>query len=76
MAAIKLSVTIEPSLAQFARTYQQRHQVATQSEVIELALKALRDEELERAYEEAALEYASDPDFALWENTVGDGIKS
>lgn len=30
--------------------------------------------ELRAEYAAAALEYAADPDFALWESTVGDGL--
>ena len=29
---------------------------------------------LRAQYAAAALEYAADPDFALWESTVGDGL--
>ena len=32
------------------------------------------DAELRAEYAAAALEYAADPDFALWEVTVGDGL--
>ena len=31
------------------------------------------DAELRAEYAAAALEYAADPDFALWKSTVGDG---
>ena len=32
------------------------------------------DAELRAKYAAAALEYVADPDFALWESTVGDGL--
>ncbi len=35
---------------------------------------AVLDAELRAEYATAALEYAADPDFALWESTVGDGL--
>ena len=35
---------------------------------------AVFDAELRAEYAAATLEYAADPDFALWEVTLGDGL--
>ncbi len=74
MGVSKLSVTVEPELYQFLERYQSDHHLSTKSEVVERALKLLRKNELERAYEEAAEEWAANPDAALWENTANDGL--
>jgi hypothetical protein len=74
MNSVKVSVTINPRLARFARDFQERHKVRTQSEVVERALIALSAAELRAEYAEAALEYAQNEDVKLWDVTVGDGI--
>lgn len=75
MANIKLSVSVDQGFVPFIERYQQDHTVRTKSEVVERALELLRKAELEQAYKEAAQDWLENPDAALWENTVGDGIE-
>lgn len=65
----KLSVTVPSSLVAFVETYKAEHDVATKSEVVERALRLLREQDLERAYAAAAQEV--DP---AWDATVADGL--
>lgn len=65
----KLSVTVPSSLATFVETYKAEHDVATKSEVVERALRLLREQDLEQAYAAAAQEV--DP---AWDATVADGL--
>jgi antitoxin ParD1/3/4 len=69
MSQQKLSVSVSEPIAAFVKRYQGEHQLKTKSEVIERALKLLRERELELAYAEAALE--DDP---IWDVTLKDGL--
>ena len=75
MANVKLSVSVDQGVVPFIERYQNDHTVRTKSEVVERALELLRKAELEQAYKEAAQDWLENPDAALWENTVGDGIE-
>ena len=75
MANIKLSVSVDQTFVPFIERYQHNHTIRTKSEVVERALELLRKAELEQAYKEAAQDWLENPDAALWENTVGDGIE-
>lgn len=74
MATTKLSISVDPSLAQFIDRYQAGNNVSTKSEVIERALKLLQKAELQREYAEAYAEWEHTGEAALWETTVGDGL--
>jgi hypothetical protein len=76
MANIKLSVSVDQNFLPFIERYQQDHTVRTKSEVIERALNLLRKAELEAAYCEAGREWRENPDAALWENVVADGLEA
>jgi hypothetical protein len=75
MPNVKLSVSVDQGFVPFIERYQHNHTVRTKSEVVERALELLRKAELEQAYKEAAQDWLENPDAALWENTVGDGIE-
>lgn len=62
--AEKITISLPASVLSFVTEYQQSHQIS-RSEVIQQALKALREAELARAYREAAEEMRSDPLFDL-----------
>lgn len=68
----KLSISLPASSVQFVEQYRKTYSVASRSEVIEIALRSLRDRELERAYAEAARDEA---DFADFDSTSADGIE-
>ncbi len=69
MQVEKISVSLPAPLVQFVETYRSTHKKKTRSEVIEEAVKLLRDQELERAYREANQEIDDD-----WEVTIADGL--
>ena len=74
MATTKLSISVDPSLAQFIDSYQADNKVPTKSEVVERALKLLQKVELQREYAEAYAEWEESGEAAVWEATVGDGL--
>lgn len=62
-------MTVPESLAEFVDSYRAQHDVRTKSEVVERALRLLRERELESDYAAAAAE--ADP---AWEATTSDGL--
>ena len=70
----RFSVSISREIAQFVETYQQENDVKSRSEVIERALKLLREKELQQAYYEAGQEWLASEDAALWESASADGL--
>jgi antitoxin ParD1/3/4 len=70
MQAEKLSVSLPTSLLQFVEGYQVTHNLSSRSQVIQMALTLLREQELENAYREAAKE----SNIADWDSTIADGL--
>ncbi|MFM7364358.1 MAG: type II toxin-antitoxin system ParD family antitoxin [Cuspidothrix sp.] len=69
MQTEKISISLPTSLMQFVENYKISKGCKSRSQVIELALDLLRNQELEQAYREASAE--NDP---IWEITIGDGL--
>ncbi|PPJ63972.1 ribbon-helix-helix domain-containing protein [Cuspidothrix issatschenkoi] len=69
MQTEKISISLPTSLMQFVENYKMNKGCKSRSQVIELALYLLRNQELEQAYREASAE--NDPN---WEITIGDGL--
>jgi len=69
MQAKKISISLSQSLLQFIKSYKIAKGCKSPSQVIELALELLRNQELESAYRQAS----SDVDSA-WDLTVADGL--
>ena len=65
----KLSVSVRAPLVRFLEAYKDRHDLKTRSLVVERALEALREKELESAYASAAAEVDE-----AWESTAADGL--
>ena len=65
----KLSVSVSEPIARFVENYKGEYKLKTKSEVVERALALLREQELEKAYTEAASEI--DP---AWDVTLADGL--
>jgi len=61
-ASEKLSISLPEPLARFVEAYRRRHGLKSKSEVIALALKKLREEELIEGLEAMREEYAKKPD--------------
>ncbi|MEG4233521.1 CopG family transcriptional regulator [Microcoleus sp. Pol11C3] len=69
MQAEKISIFLSQSLVNFLETYKIAKGCKSPSQVIEVALELLRNQELESAYRQASSELDS-----AWELTVADGL--
>jgi Arc/MetJ-type ribon-helix-helix transcriptional regulator len=58
----KVSVSLSAEWLRFAEEYQKTHGLSSRSEVIQLALKKLREWELAEGYRQMARDYAEHPD--------------
>lgn len=67
--AKEISIYLPTSLVQFIENYKIAKGCQSPSQVIELALELLRNQELESAYREASREVDS-----AWDITVADGL--
>ncbi|OCQ99745.1 CopG family transcriptional regulator [Oscillatoriales cyanobacterium USR001] len=67
--AEKISISLPTSLVQFIETYKITKGCQSPSQVIEVALKLLQNQELESAYRQASSEI--DP---AWDITIADGL--
>ena len=65
MRAEKLSVSLTPEVIALIDRYRATHAIKSRSQVIEHALRKLRDDELESAYREAAITDIADRDATL-----------
>ena len=69
MQTEKISISLSQSLLQFIESYKIAKGCKSPSQVIELALELLRNQELESAYRQASSEVDS-----AWDLTVADGL--
>ncbi|NEP11828.1 MAG: CopG family transcriptional regulator [Symploca sp. SIO2C1] len=69
MQAQKLSISLPLSLVRFIESYRSTQGCKSRSQVIEVALELLQEQELEKAYREASQEIDS-----AWDVTVTDGL--
>lgn len=69
MQVEKLSISLPATLVAFVESYKVARGCKSRSQVIEVALQLLREQELAEAYLEASQEV--DP---VWEVTVADGL--
>ncbi len=69
MQAEKISISLSQSLLQFIESYKIAKGCKSPSQVIELALELLRNQELESAYRQASSEVDS-----AWDLTIADGL--
>lgn len=67
----KLSISLPESSVLFVEQYRKTYKVGSRSEVIDIALRALRRQELERAYAQAATQ---ESEFTDLEGTAADGL--
>lgn len=73
MNRVSMSVTLDPALAEYIKMFQEKHKVASKSEVIEQAIKALRQAQLIEEYKQSMLEL-SEEEAKLLDNTAADGL--
>lgn len=74
MTTQKISVSLDSEKLLFLQMDQQRNEIRSRSEVVGLALQALREVERQRQYREALLDHERNGEAALWDVTSGDGI--
>ncbi len=67
--AQEISIFLPTSLVQFMESYKTAKGCQSPSQVVELALELLRNQELESAYRQASSEIDS-----AWDITVADGL--
>ncbi len=72
---MKMSVSLPDADVEFIDCYAKEHAIATRSSVLQRAVKLLREEDLAAAYEEAFIEWEESGEAAIWDRTVGDGLK-
>ncbi|WGV25152.1 CopG family transcriptional regulator [Halotia branconii CENA392] len=69
MQVEKLSISLSAPLVRFVESYKLAKGCKSRSQVIEMALQLLREQELEQAYREASAEVDND-----WDVTITDGL--
>ena len=69
MRTEKLSISLTPEAIGVIDAYRTAHAIKSRSQVIEQALRRLREDDLESAYREASAADAAD-----WDATGGDGL--
>jgi len=75
MNKANMSITVDRSLVDFVENYQKKHKVRSKSQVIEHALKTLRQAQLIEEYKTSIREWEADAEeAALWDGTVADGL--
>jgi antitoxin ParD1/3/4 len=72
MQSQKLSISLTEDLVKFIDAYRTEQGLKARSEVVDYALRLLRQHFLEVAYEEAYGEMVQEA--TLWDVTVGDGL--
>ncbi|MBX3143010.1 MAG: hypothetical protein KF813_04580 [Trueperaceae bacterium] len=71
MAQVKLSVSVSEALARFLEGFRDTYGLQTKSEVVERALRLLRETELEKLYTTSPAD--TDP---YWDATAFDGLEA
>ena len=72
---MKVSVSLPHEDLEFLDAYTKKSGLESRSAALQRAVRLLRSSELSQAYAAAWEEFDPDGDAALWETTVGDGIK-
>jgi metal-responsive CopG/Arc/MetJ family transcriptional regulator len=70
-----VSARLDETLIRFLDEYQEQYQIPTRSEALEVAIKALREQQLKREYTLAMREWVASEDAELWDVTAGDGLE-
>jgi Arc/MetJ-type ribon-helix-helix transcriptional regulator len=73
---MKVSVSLPGEDVQFLDEYAREQGLESRSAALHRAVRLLRTAELGGTYEAAWEEWAAEDDGALWESTVGDGLRS
>ena len=73
ISGMKLSVSLRGEDVDFLDAYAKAHGKASRSAALTDAVRALRDAQLEREYEQAVVDWDEGDDAELWERTASDG---
>ncbi|ADI14126.1 ribbon-helix-helix domain-containing protein [Truepera radiovictrix] len=71
---VSISARVDEVLLRYLDSYQRAHALKSRSEVLEQAIKALRERELSGQYAQAMAEWDASGDAELWDQTAGDGL--
>jgi Arc/MetJ-type ribon-helix-helix transcriptional regulator len=71
---VPVSARVDADLVAFLDAYREREGLASRSEALERAIRALRDRTLEGAYAAAIDEWAASDDAAAWDALAGEGV--
>lgn len=72
---VSISARVDEALVAYLDNYQKEHDVKSRSEVLEQAIKALRERDLDREYALAMAEWDASGDAELWDQVAGDGLE-
>ena len=73
---MKVSISLPDEDIEFLDAYASSEGLGSRSAALRKAIRLLRASELGPAYEEAFAEWAGTEDAALWDTTVGDGLRA
>ena len=73
---MKLSISLPDEDIEFLDAYAASGGLGSRSAVLRKAIRLLRASELGPAYEQAFTEWTASEDAALWDTTVGDGLRA
>jgi Arc/MetJ-type ribon-helix-helix transcriptional regulator len=71
---MKVSISLPDEDLEFLDQYTRQAGLGSRSAALQKAVRLLRTAELSQEYAAAWEEFAADPDAALWETTIGDGL--
>lgn len=70
-----VSARIDPSLVRYLDEYQKTRETKSRSEVLEIAIRALRERDLKDDYAAAMDEWERGGDAEAWNAVAGDGLE-
>lgn len=73
-ASQKVSISLSSDLLRYAEEFQKTHKLSSRSEVISLAIRALREKELLEGYQAMAQDYEKNPE-PLLDAGISDGLE-
>ncbi len=73
-ASQKVSISLSSDLLRYAEEFQKTHKLSSRSEVISLAIQALREKELLIGYKAMAEDYEKNPDLLIHAG-INDGLE-
>ena len=72
---VLISARVDEVLVAYLDRFQKEHGVKSRSEALEQAIKALREQDLDREYALAMAEWDASGEGELWDQVAGDGLE-